>query len=87
MLVYQSVKKANRKSHLNNSMLCDRKASLRSSEIEEPVCLYNPAKKKNRSPESRCEVRTTKPEPPVARSQARIQIHDLPGRIQDGKDN
>jgi len=42
-LVYQSIKKANRKSHLNNNMLCDRKAKLRSSEIGELVCLYNPA--------------------------------------------
>ena len=41
-LVYHSVKKANRKSHLNNNILCDRKAKLRSSEIGE---LYNPAKK------------------------------------------
>jgi hypothetical protein len=31
--VYQSVKKANRKSYLNNKGLCDRKAKLRSSEI------------------------------------------------------
>jgi len=38
-LVYQSVKKANKKSPLNNKMLCDRKAKLRSSEIGELVCL------------------------------------------------
>jgi hypothetical protein len=44
-LVYQSVKKENRKSHPNNKMLCDRKAKLRTSEIGELVCLYNPAKK------------------------------------------
>jgi hypothetical protein len=42
--VYQLVKKANRKSHLNNKGLFDRKANLRSSEIGELVCQYNPAK-------------------------------------------
>jgi hypothetical protein len=44
-LVYQSVKKANKKSPLNNKMLCDRKAKLRSSEIGELVCLYNRTRK------------------------------------------
>jgi hypothetical protein len=44
-LVYQSVKKANRKSPLNNKMLCDGMAKLRSSETGELVCLHNPAKK------------------------------------------
>ena len=39
-----SVKKANKKSPLNNKMLCVRKAELRSSEIE-LVCLYNPTTK------------------------------------------
>jgi len=44
-LVHQSVKKLNRKSHLSNKMLCDRKAKLRTSETGELVCLYNQAKK------------------------------------------
>ena len=42
---YESVKKANRKSHLNNKRLYDRKAKLRSFEIGDLVYLYNPARK------------------------------------------
>ena len=44
-LAYESVRKVNRKSHLNNDRLCDRKAKLRSFEIGDPVCLYKPTKK------------------------------------------
>ena len=42
---YESVRKANRKSHLNNKRLYDRKAKLRSFEIGDLVYLYNPARK------------------------------------------
>jgi hypothetical protein len=44
-LAYESVRKANRKSHLNNKRLYDRKAKLRSFEIGDLVYLYNPARK------------------------------------------
>jgi transposase InsO family protein len=42
---YQSVRKANRQSHLNNKRLYDRKAKLRIFEIRDIVYLYNPAVK------------------------------------------
>ena len=42
---YKLLKKNNRKSHLNNKRLYDRKAKLRSFEIGDLVYLYNPAKK------------------------------------------
>jgi hypothetical protein len=42
---YQFVKKNNRKSHLNNKRLYDRKAKLESFEIGDLVYLYIPAKK------------------------------------------
>jgi hypothetical protein len=44
-LAYQSVKKANRRSHLNNKRLYDRKAKPRSFDIGDLVYLYNPARK------------------------------------------
>ena len=54
-MVYQSVKKENRKSHPHNKMLCDRKVKMRTSEIGELLCLYNPAKKPgHRSQGAKC---------------------------------
>jgi len=44
-LAYKAVKKANRQSHLNNKRLYDRKAKLRSFQLEDIVYLYNPARK------------------------------------------
>jgi len=44
-LAYKSVKKANKKFHLKNKRLYDRKAKLRSFQTCDIVFLYNPAKK------------------------------------------
>jgi len=43
-LAYKAIKKANRQSHLNNKRLYDRKAKLRSFQVEDIVYLYNPAR-------------------------------------------
>jgi len=44
-LAYKLVKKANKKSHLKNKRLYDRKAKLRSFQTGDIVYLYNPAQK------------------------------------------
>jgi len=44
-LAYKLAAKANRKSHLNNKRLYDRKAKPRESEVQDLVYLYNPALK------------------------------------------
>ena len=43
-LAYKAVKKANRQSHLNNKLLYDRKAKLRSFQSWDIVYLYNPTR-------------------------------------------
>jgi len=44
-LAYRLATKANRKSHLNNKRLFDRKTKSRESEIQDLVYLYNPSLK------------------------------------------
>jgi hypothetical protein len=53
-LAYKTVKQANRKSHLNNKRLYDRKAKLRNFRTGDIVYLYNPAVKPGLSKKNSC---------------------------------
>jgi hypothetical protein len=44
-LAYKSAAKANRKSHLNNKQVYDRRTKPREFKVQDLVCLYNPAVK------------------------------------------